>query len=77
MTRLFFDLHGPKARCYDFRGDTFQNIEDARVTAEMLSLDVGCSDDSGQWQGAEVQVRNVRGELVLSIAVPTPDASAT
>ena len=61
MKRFFFDLANQAQVQYDFRGRNFTKPEEARELAELIALDLECTD-GGNWAGAEVQVRNLRGD---------------
>ena len=74
MTRLFFDVVGPKGRSFDFHGRYFRNTDDAHEDAKILSLDLSCSDQ-GDWQNAEVQVRDAAGNRLFSVPVQELEAS--
>ena len=75
MTRLFFDVVGPKGRSFDFHGRYFRNTDDAHEDAKILSLDLSCSDQ-GDWQDAEVQVRDAAGNRLFSVPVQELEAMA-
>ena len=68
MTRLFFDIVSPEGPEYDHVGRYFHDLTGAYRDAEMLSLDLSCTQDR-DWQGSEVQVRNVSGEKLFALPV--------
>jgi hypothetical protein len=68
MKRFFFDVAQNSLIQYDFQGRDFAQLEHARELAELIALDLECSDD-GEWAGSEVQVRNVRGTCLFSIPI--------
>lgn len=74
MTRLFFDVVGPKGHSFDFHGRYFHNPNDAHEDAKILSMDLSCSDQ-GDWQDAEVQVRDSAGNRLFSVPVQELEAS--
>ena len=75
MKRLFFDVSFKTHVHYDFQGREFAHIEQARELAELIALDLECSDH-GNGSGAEVQVRNVGGACLFSVPVRQPDMIA-
>jgi len=68
MNRFFFDVAAKTYIQYDYRGREFSDPNEARSFAELLALDMGCTDD--QDRAAEVQVRNVRGEQLFAVPIP-------
>ncbi len=68
MTRLFFDLVGPKAKSFDFHGRYFSDPKEAHEHAQVLSLDLSCTDTE-DWRGGEVEVRDVTGKRLFSVPV--------
>jgi hypothetical protein len=66
--RLFLDLHHQDSRYYDYHGDDFGRPEDAAEMAELIAVDLGCSE-TDDCAGAQVQVRNAAGETLFSVAV--------
>lgn len=74
MTRLFFDLVGPKGQSFDFHGRYFRNPEDAHEDAKILSMDLSCTDQ-GDWQNAEVQVRDVDGNRLFCVPIQEIEGS--
>jgi hypothetical protein len=75
MNRFFFDVSSQTYAHYDFRGREFARSDEARELAELIALDIGCTEDT-DCAPAEVQVRNVRGERLFSVSVPRADAIA-
>ena len=67
MNRFFFDLASKTYVQYDYRGREFSNPDEVRSFAELLALDMGCTDD--QDRATEVQVRNVGGEQLFSVPI--------
>ena len=68
MTRYFFDVANKSYVHYDYSGREFGRPEEARDLAELIALDLECTD-ADDLVGAEVQVRNVRGERLFSVPV--------
>ena len=68
MTRLFFDVVNTRSRSYDYSGRNFSRQEDAANVAELIAMDLGCSEMS-DWIGSHVQVRNVAGDTLFSVPV--------
>jgi hypothetical protein len=68
MTRLFFDLVGPDDRSIDFHGRYFRDPKEAHEHAQLLSLDLSCTD-LDKWQDAEVQVRDAAGSRLFSVPI--------
>ena len=68
MNRFFFDVAYKAHIQYDYRGRDFSDPGEVRNFAELLALDMGCTDD--QDRATEVQVRNVAGEQLFSVPVP-------
>ena len=67
MKRFFFDVASKTYVQYDYRGREFSNQDEVRSFAELLALDMGCTDE--QDRAAEVQVRNVGGEQLFSVPI--------
>jgi hypothetical protein len=67
MNRFFFDVASKTYVQYDYRGREFSDPDAARSFAELVALDMGCTDD--QDRAAEVQVRNVRGEQLFAVPI--------
>jgi hypothetical protein len=75
MKRFFFDVSSTTRRQLDFRGREFAGPEQARELAELIALDLECSDD-GSWAGSEVQVRNVIGVCLFTIPIRASETMA-
>ena len=67
MNRFFFDVAAKMYVQYDYRGREFSDPDEVRSFAELLALDMGCTDD--QDRATEVQVRNVGGEQLFSVPI--------
>ena len=67
MNRFFFDVASKTYVQYDYRGREFSDPDEVRSFAELLALDMGCTDD--QDRATEVQVRNVGGEQLFSVPI--------
>ena len=67
MNRFFFDGAAKMYVQYDYRGREFSDPDEVRSFAELLALDMGCTDD--QDRATEVQVRNVGGEQLFSVPI--------
>lgn len=74
MNRFFFDVASKTYVQYDYRGREFSDPDQIRSFAELLALDMGCTDD--QDRAVEVQVRNVSGEQLFSIPILQPNLIA-
>ena len=70
MNRFFFDVAAETYVQYDYRGREFSDLDEARSFAELLALDMGCTD--GQDRAVEVQVRNVGGQQLFSVPIQQP-----
>jgi hypothetical protein len=68
MTRFFFDFFSAASHFYDYHGRTFSVSAEARDMAELIALDLACSD-TGNWAGYEVRVRDTAGVTLFSIPV--------
>ena len=73
MKRFFFDVATDKSVRYDYHGRIFGNAEEARALAELIALDLSCSEDNDD---SEVQVRNVTGSCLFSIAIRAQELEA-
>ena len=71
MNRYFFDVASKSYVQYDYRGRDLERPEQAREMAELIALDIECTDDDVS-TGAEVQVRNVGGQKLFSIPIRDP-----
>ena len=67
MTRFFFDVASKTYVQYDYQGREFSDPAEVRSFAELLALDMGCTDD--QDRATEVQVRNVGGAQLFSVPI--------
>ena len=67
MNRFFFDVATKTYVQYDYRGREFSDPAEVRSFAELLALDMGCTDD--QDRATEVQVRNIRGEQLFAVPI--------
>ena len=67
MNRFFFDVASKTYVQYDYRGREFSDPDQIRSFAELLALDMGCTDD--QDRATEVQVRDVRGAQLFSVPI--------
>ena len=67
MNRFFFDVASKTYIQYDYRGREFSDPNEVRSFAELLALDMGCTDD--QDRATEVQVRDVRGAQLFSVPI--------
>lgn len=74
MKRLFFDVATDQAVRYDYKGRIFGNMDEARALAELIALDLSCSEESSET--GEVQVRNVSGNCLFSISIQDPELAA-
>lgn len=64
MQLFFFDIVNPKCRSYDYRGRKLSRPEDAADVAELIAMDLGCSE-TDDWIGSQVQVRTAAGEMLF------------
>jgi hypothetical protein len=72
MKRFFFDVSYKTHVRYDYQGRDFAQPEQARELAELIALDLECSDSStpgSEAQVREVQVRNVGGTCLFSVPI--------
>ncbi len=74
MKRFFFDVVTSSSVQYDYQGRVFGNLEDARALAELIALDLSCSEEHKQ--ADEVQVRNISGNCLFSVAVQQGELEA-
>jgi hypothetical protein len=74
MKRFFFDVATDEAVRYDYQGRVFGDMEEAKALAELIALDLACSEDRNET--GEVQVRNVSGSCLFAISIQTPEAAA-
>ena len=75
MTRYFFDVANKSYVQYDYRGREFEKPEQARELAELIALDVECTDGDDVARG-EVQVCNVSGVRLFAIPIREPELIA-
>jgi hypothetical protein len=75
MKRFFFDVSAKTHIHYDYQGRDFAQPEQARELAELIALDLECSDE-GDRAGWEVQVRNVLGACLFSVPIRTMEKLA-
>ena len=68
MTKLFFDIVGPEQRHLDFSGRLFSSTEEAGEAAQLMSLDLGVTENS-PWVGSEVQVKDEAGRCLFTYPV--------
>ena len=74
MSQFFFDVAAKTYVQYDYRGREFSDPADVRSFAELLALDMGCTDD--QDRAVEVQVRNIHGKQLFSVPISQPNVVA-
>jgi hypothetical protein len=75
MTKYFFDLITPKAVHYDYGGQRFDSVERAREQAVLIAMDLGCSQTESS-PSFQVQVRDVVGQLLFAVPVPSAESLA-
>jgi hypothetical protein len=68
MKRYFFDVAISSYVQYDFRGRDLERPEQAREMAELIALDIECTEGD-ELAGAEVQVRNIGGQKLFAVPV--------
>jgi hypothetical protein len=68
MNRFFFDVVSTQSRSYDYHGRSFSRTEDAANVAELIAMDLGCSE-TDDWIGSQVQVKNAAGDTLFSVPV--------
>jgi len=68
MNRYFFDVAAKSYVQYDYRGRDLTRPELAREMAELIALDIECTE-SDMPAGAEVQVRNIGGQKLFSVPI--------
>ena len=66
--RLFFDIFSQETRDYDFHGHDFIRAEDAAEIAQLIAVDLGCSETADRI-GSHVQVSNSDGQKLFSVPV--------
>jgi hypothetical protein len=67
MKRFFFDVSYKTHVQYDYQGRDFAQPEQARELAELIALDLECSESDVP--GSEVQVRNIGGTCLFSVPI--------
>ena len=67
MKRFFFDVSYKTYVHYDYQGRDFALPEQARELAELIALDLECSESDTP--GSEVQVRNIGGTCLFSVPI--------
>jgi hypothetical protein len=75
MQRYFFDVSTKSHVQYDYRGRDFSNSDQARQLAELIALDVECTEGD-ELVATEVQVRDIKGRHLFSVAVREPELIA-
>jgi hypothetical protein len=70
--RLFFDVIKQQCPRYDFHGRDFSRTEEAAQMAELIAVDLGCSE-TDNWVGSVVTVRNSTGETLYTFPVLMAD----
>ena len=68
MKQFFFDLRGATLDSYDYRGCYLRGPHEARDMAEMMALDLSCSETEN-WIGSNINVLDVAGTTIFSIPV--------
>jgi hypothetical protein len=68
MQRYFFDVAARSYTQYDYRGRDILKPEQARELAELIALDIECTEGD-DLVGAEIQVRNVSGQQLYSVPI--------
>jgi hypothetical protein len=74
MNPYFFDIVTSACVEYDFHGHSLATPDDARDLAELIALDLECSDKV--WIATEVVVRDVKGARLHSVNIRHPDLIA-
>jgi hypothetical protein len=75
MKRYFFDLAIKSYVQYDFQGRDLEQPDQAREMAELIALDIECTEGE-EMGGAEVQVRNIGGQKLFSVPIRLPELIA-
>jgi hypothetical protein len=68
MEPFFFDLLGTTSSSYDYHGRHLGSPYEARDLAEMMALDLSCSETE-DWVGSKIKVRDAAGTTLFSIPV--------
>jgi hypothetical protein len=74
MHRYFFDIVTSACVEHDFHGRSLAKPKDALYLAELIALDLECSDKV--WIATEIVVRDVKGVRLYSVSVRHPDLIA-
>jgi hypothetical protein len=70
MARYFFDIVDRNCcSSYDYTGRETQSPQNARDLAEVIALDLCCTDPD-TWTGCTVEVRDRLGARLFSVPVP-------
>jgi len=72
MKRFFFDVVRSTSQMYDFHGQYFKTMSQAREMAEIVSFDLACADED-DCGDCEVQVRDAAGAKLFSMPVRAPE----
>ena len=75
MKRYFFDVLVKSTVRFDFRGRDLERIDQVREIAELIALDIECTDGE-ELVAVEVQVRNIGGQKLFSVPVQLPSLIA-
>ena len=73
--RYFFDVNARTSVEYDYRGRWLANLDQAQEMAELIAMDLACTQ-TDQPFATEVQVRDAVGQQLLSVPVQMKDAVA-
>jgi hypothetical protein len=74
MKRFFFDVSYKTHVHYDYQGRDFAQPDQARELAELIALDLECSESDTP--GSEVQVRNISGTCLFTVPIRQPERVA-
>jgi hypothetical protein len=72
MQRLFFDVVGRTSQTYDFHGQYFRSLSQAREAAEMFSFDLACAEKAAD-DDCEIHVRDAAGTKLFTVPVQAPE----
>jgi hypothetical protein len=75
MTHYFFDLKTDSSVEHDYRGQYLPSLERAEKMAELIAMDLSCTRNDEVFP-VEVQIRNAKGLLLLSVPVMPMEALA-
>lgn len=75
MQRYFFDVSSSSHIQYDYTGRDFSNADQAKQLAELIALDVECTEGD-ELTATEVQVRDIRGHHLFSVPIREPELIA-